>query len=46
MIDALLAYDPDMAHMRGRIVDPEIVTKFPNQLFGVLSGAGFNTHPQ
>jgi len=41
-----LAYDPDLADVRGRIVNPKIVTESPNKLFGVPRGAGFNIHPQ
>ena len=39
-------HDPNMADVRRRIVDPKIITEFPNQLFSVLRGAGFDIHPQ
>ncbi len=42
----LLADDSDLAGVRCGIVDPEIVAEFPNQLFSVLWGAGFNIHSQ
>ncbi len=41
----MLAYDPDLTYVRCWIVNPEIITEFPNKLFSVLWGAGFNIHP-
>jgi hypothetical protein len=32
--------------MRGRVVDPKIITELSNQLFSIFRGAGFNTHSQ
>ena len=41
-----LAYDPDLADVRYRVVNPKIVTELPNQLFSILRRTGFNIHPQ
>lgn len=42
----MLGHYPDLADVRCGVVNPEIITEFPNKLLSVLRGAGFNVHTQ
>jgi len=36
LMACLLTHDPDVASVRCRIVDPKIITEFPNELLSVF----------